>query len=220
MQLLNKAFTGGKTHKSRFHDEKGNLLDIEGLIYLPHCLLTTTLRLTFGYRPVMPWLGYRAIKHLENLLQPDWKMLEYGSGMSTVWFTQRVANVISIEDNKLWYDKVSLDLKKLGVNNVDYQFKSDNYSNLDQYPDSTFDFILIDGSQRGNCAASAVKKIKHGGYIYLDNSDKHFTDEGGDTRIAENILLNAVSKNSGTVQYFVDLIPTYLAVTQGMLVRL
>jgi hypothetical protein len=219
VQIVRKLFTGGRLHKSRFHDEKGNLLDLEGLLYLPHCLVTTTLRLAFGYRPSVPWLGYRAIKHLDNLLQPDWKMLEWGSGMSTLWFAQRVGTLISIEDYQPWYQKVRSTLSK--VDNVDYQLKANNqYWNLDQYPDNTFDFILIDGSQRGNCAKIAITKIKRGGYIYLDNSDKHSSVEGGDTRIAENILLDASQSRQGEVKYFVDLLPTYFCVTQGMLVRL
>jgi predicted O-methyltransferase YrrM len=220
VQIIRKIVTGGRCHKSRFHDEKGNLLDVAGFIYLPHCLVTTSLRLAFGYRPAIPWLGYRAIKHLKKLLQPDWKMLEWGSGMSTLWFAARVGNLVSIEDYKEWYDKVSLELEKRGSTNVDYRFKPDNYSSLDEFPDGTFDFILIDGSQRGNCAAAAINKIRTGGYIYLDNSDKHSSGEGGDTRIAENILLNAVREKQGEVQYFVDLLPTYLAVSQGMLVKL
>jgi hypothetical protein len=35
MQIINKIITGGKAHKSRFHDEKGNLLDWGGFVYLP-----------------------------------------------------------------------------------------------------------------------------------------------------------------------------------------
>ena len=65
-----------------------------------------------------------------------------------------------------------------------------------------------------------LKRSNGGGYIYLDNSDKHSTEEGGDTRIAEETLLKAVEENGGEVKYFVDLVPTYLAVNQGMLVKL
>jgi len=219
MQIINKIVTGGEAHKSRFHDEKGNLLDLGGFVYLPHCLATTTLRLTIGYRPVLPWLSYRAIEQLDKLLRPDQTMLEWGSGMSTLWFAQRVGHLTSIEDYQPWYEKVKLTLTS--INNVDYQFKTDDhYFNLDQYPNETFDFILIDGSQRGNCAKSAITKIKSGGYIYLDNSDKHSTEEGGDTRIAEETLLKAVRERSGEVKYFVDFVPTYLAVNQDMLVKL
>lgn len=104
-------------------------------------------------------------------------MLEWGSGMSTLWFAQRVQNLTSIEDYQPWYDKVKLTLDK--VQNVDYQLKTGNdYFTLDNYLDRTFDFILIDGSERGNCAKTAITKIKRGGYIYLDNSDKHSTSEG------------------------------------------
>jgi hypothetical protein len=220
MSLIQKILTGGQSHKSRFHDEKGNLLDMGGFAYLPHCLATTTLRLMFGHRPLTPWLGYRAIQRLERLLQADWKILEWGSGFSTIYFAQRVSNVVSIEDNQEWYKKVTLLLAKHKCTNVDYQFKSDRYANLDEYPDHKFDFILIDGSCRAGCAATAINKVRPGGYIYLDNSDKHSDIEGGDTRIAENLLLDTVMETSGKVQYFVDLVPSYLAVTQGMLVRL
>ena len=138
----------------------------EVLFIYPHCLASTVLRLTIGYRPVLPWLSYRAIEQLDKLLQPDWEMLEWGSGMSTLWFAQRVGHLTSIEDYQPWYEKVELTLTS--INNVDYQFKTDDsYFNLEQYPDETFDFILIDGSQRGNCAKSAVTKIKSGAYIYL-----------------------------------------------------
>jgi predicted O-methyltransferase YrrM len=219
VKIINKILTGGEAHKSRFHDEKGNLIDFGGFIYLPHCLITTIMRVGIGYRPVLPWLGYRAINFLDQLVQPDWNMLEFGSGMSTLWFAKRVHNITSIEDYQPWYDKVRSTLNKVG--NVDYQFKSGvDYFCLDNYPDESFDFILIDGSERGNCAKSALAKIKRGGYIYLDNSDKHSSKEGGDTRIAEDTLLRAVDEIGGEVTYFVDFIPTYLAVTQGMLVKL
>ncbi|MEB3192031.1 MAG: hypothetical protein VKL42_16945 [Snowella sp.] len=162
MSIINKVLTGGEAHKSRFHDEKGNFLDMGGFVYLPHCLVTTLLRVSIGYRPVLPWLGYRAIKYLEELLQPDWAMLEWGSGMSTLWFAQRVKSLTSIEDYQPWYDKVKSTINKAG--NVDYQFKpGSDYFSLDNYPDSSFDFILIDGSERGNCAEVAITKIKRGG---------------------------------------------------------
>jgi hypothetical protein len=219
MSIINKIINGGEAHKSRFHDEKSNLLDPGGFIYLPHCLDTTFLRVTVDYRPVLPWLGYRAIKCLDQLLQPDWTMLEWRSGMSTLWFAQRVKSLVSIEDYQPWYNKVKATLNQ--VKNIDYQFKTENdYFKLDNYPDQNFDFILIDGSERANCVKNAVKKIKRRWYIYLDNSDKHSTPVGGDTRIAEETLLKALRERGGKVKYYVDLVPTYLAVNQGMLIQL
>jgi len=79
--------------------------------------------------------------------------------------------------------------------------------------------ILIDGTERDKCAKSALAKVREGGYIYLDNTDK-VDNRSGDIRIAEETLLNAAKEKEGQVKYFVDLIPTYVAVTQGQLVNL
>jgi hypothetical protein len=103
MNTVKKILAGNQFTKSRLHDQKGNLIDLEGLLYLPHSLSTTILRLSVGRRPELPWLGYRAIRHLEGLLEPDWKVLEFGSGMSTLWFAKRCHTVVSIEDNEQWY---------------------------------------------------------------------------------------------------------------------
>jgi predicted O-methyltransferase YrrM len=219
--FMQKIVTGGTAHKSRFHDEKGNLIDLAGLIYLPHCILTTLLRISTGWRPTLPWLGYRAIRRLERLIQPDWKIVEFGSGMSTLWFSQRCSQVVSIENDKAWYDRMGEALRIRGVTNVEYKLKSvEQFSCLDEYPDHYFDFILIDGCERGKCASTALAKVKAGGYIYLDNSDKHSDGKSGDTRIAEDVLLQAARHKNSRLEYFVDFIPTYLAVTQGLLVAL
>jgi hypothetical protein len=220
MNTVKKILAGNQFTKSRLHDQKGNLIDLEGLLYLPHSLSTTILRLSVGRRPELPWLGYRAIRHLEGLLEPDWKVLEFGSGMSTLWFAKRCHTVVSIEDNEQWYLKVSEILEDNGATNVEYKLKSaKEYHILDECMDGYFDFTLIDGTQRDKCAKSALAKIREGGYIYLDNTDK-VDDRSGDIRIAEETLLNAAKEKEGQVKYFVDLIPTYVAVTQGMLVNL
>lgn len=43
---------------------------------------------------------------------------------------------------------------------------------IDDYPDRYFDFIVIDGRARNSCFLNAVKKIKIGGYIIWDNTDR------------------------------------------------
>lgn len=221
MEIVSKIFAGGKTHRSRFHDEKGNHIDLNGFKFLPHCLTTTFLRLSTGWRPALPWISYRAIRRLKQILSTSkTKMVEFGSGMSTVWFSKHCQEVVSIEDYEGWYQKVKGELSKRNIHNVEYKFKPSNqYPLLEEYPDNYFDFILVDGSQRANCVATALKKVKPKGYIYLDNSDKNPTEPDGDLRVAENLLLNAAQKAGGKVEYFVDFVPTYLAVTQGMLVQ-
>jgi len=48
-----------------------------------------------------------------------------------------------------------------------------NYINvLDQFEDESLDFILVDGRARKSCALRAGKKLKQGGLLVLDNSER------------------------------------------------
>lgn len=48
----------------------------------------------------------------------------------------------------------------------------DYVQSIDSYPDNFFDVILIDGRSRPSCCKHAVKKVKVGGYIILDNAER------------------------------------------------
>ena len=47
-------------------------------------------------------------------------------------------------------------------------------SEIDRYPDNTFDFVLVDGRVRPSCIQHSVAKIKSGGYLIVDNSDRNY----------------------------------------------
>lgn len=222
MTVIQKAISGGsKLRKTRFHDEKGNLIDFQGLLYAAKALATNLFRVLFGYRPHLPWISYRAIKEIECLIQKDWKAIEFGSGMSTLWIARRCGFLHSVEDNEQWYKKVTAILSQLSIGNTRYELRSkDVYSDLTEYNDHYFDFALIDGMNRADCVRTAVKKIKHGGWIYLDNSDKFADDPNSDIRIAETVLLQAVAERNGKAKYFVDFAPTQFFVSQGILAKL
>jgi len=54
----------------------------------------------------MPWLAKGAVDWLENNLTKDFKILEFGSGGSTLFFAERCKEVITIENNKKFYDLI------------------------------------------------------------------------------------------------------------------
>ncbi|PWT96526.1 MAG: hypothetical protein C5B52_15490 [Bacteroidetes bacterium] len=60
----------------------------------------------------------------------------------------------------------------------DENYKGRNFENyvkqIDQFPDSYFDIIMVDGRARPSCIAHATAKIKNGGYIIIDNSDREY----------------------------------------------
>jgi len=45
-------------------------------------------------------------------------------------------------------------------------------TSIQQFPDKSFDLVFIDGRARPSCIANALAKVRPGGYIMLDNSDR------------------------------------------------
>lgn len=218
---IEKLIAGDSLHKSRFHDEKGHRIDISGMRNLANCLFTTIGCLAFGYQPQVPWLGYRAIKRIGGILTNQSRVLEFGSGMSTIWLARQCVEVVSVESNEDWYLRVQKLLRLENVNKVDQKLlKGSEYFSLTDFPDKYFNFILIDGDYRDKCAHCSIKKVKHGGYIYLDNTDKSARDPNNEFGRAERMLINSALSCNGTFEYFVDFVPTYLRVTEGLLVQL
>src|SRR5688572_29636823 len=88
--LVSRIWSGAGISRSRLHDRKGHFLDLAGFIYLPHTLYTTAFTKLLGRRPELPWLGYRTIRWFDRNIRPDWHVLEFGSGMSSLWLARRL----------------------------------------------------------------------------------------------------------------------------------
>ncbi|MGB5978924.1 MAG: hypothetical protein WBG62_16030 [Cyclobacteriaceae bacterium] len=48
----------------------------------------------------------------------------------------------------------------------------DYYEQVLSYPDDHFDFILVDGRSRVECALNSLSKLKSGGVMALDNAER------------------------------------------------
>jgi hypothetical protein len=152
-----------------------------------------------------PWITFASIEFLENTLTKEMKVFEYGVGGSTAFFLKRVNEVISVEHDPEWLEKVSEKILENGYKHWkfylepptedelamqkspsdpysyvsdDENFRDKSFKNyvrtIDQYPDEYFDIILIDGRARPSCLLHSLQKIKSGGFIVLDNSDRHY----------------------------------------------
>jgi predicted O-methyltransferase YrrM len=129
----------------------------------------------------LPWLTPDSIKLLRGLIQKSDIGLEYGSGRSTAWLAKRCKFLTSYEDNKKWYAKVRFELDKLAIKNTEYFFKesltrpaknSDYVTTIYSFENDSLDFILIDGNHRGLLAREAIKKVKLGGLLIIDNIER------------------------------------------------
>lgn len=64
-----------------------------------------------------PWIAFAAIDFLKRILAEDMRVFEYGSGGSTLFFARRVKEVISVEHDKGWSEKVILVMEQRGYKN-------------------------------------------------------------------------------------------------------
>ena len=139
--------------------------------------------------PGLPWMTPDSIEFLKNVINDDFRVFEWGSGKSTKWYAAKSKQVISVEHNKEWYDKVQSELKAEGHNNIDYRYSYIETEDLDQKKaieanqipkyvaeietceDNSLDLVIIDGSFRHICVQKSLKKVKPGKYLCIDNSN-------------------------------------------------
>ena len=219
MTVLDKALGRDGLHRSRFHDEKGNRvplwqtyeLFIAGMLRLSQSLID---------RPYLPWIPLAVIGVIGQILNARSHVLEFGSGRSTIWYARRAGSVVSVENDLGWFRRVSELLERLRIVNVDYRHRTDAaYPDVNEFSDGSFDLIIVDGSNRARCIESAHSKLRSGGYLYLDNTDKDMTIPNGDMRQAEAALLELAARWSSAPRYYTGYPPSNFFPHQGMLVR-
>jgi len=128
------------------------------------------------WRKGEPYLAPSAVAYLEEVITPSSKVFEWGAGGSTIWLAKRVAKVVSIEHQLDWYKKLRVRLANEHIDNVDLEFISlafyPVYSQAILGYDFHFDLVLVDGRDRVECIRSAIPKVRPGGFLVLDNSDR------------------------------------------------
>ncbi|MFM6333679.1 MAG: hypothetical protein ACKPFI_12935, partial [Dolichospermum sp.] len=125
----------------------------------------------------IPWYTYPAIEFIENKIDSNFRVFEYGSGNSSLWWSERVSQVISIESDTNWFGYI----KENMPSNVELYLIEDDLeyaAAIHQYEDHLFDVIIVDGSNRNKCAEFAISKVKDQGFIIFDNTDDHRHAEG------------------------------------------
>ena len=98
----------------------------------------------------LPYFSYPAIEYIETLDMSRLKILEIGSGYSTIYFSKRAKKVISFECDPKWLRKVNNEIKKLDL---------EKKVNL-KYVDITKPFNESSPSFRKKTTEIYLKKIK------------------------------------------------------------
>jgi hypothetical protein len=132
-----------------------------------------------GHTPERPWIVPAAVGWLRRRIRSDWSVLELGAGRSTPWLARRAGCVVSLEDNEFWHGWTRERLDREGLANVELRLRP-----IEAFPgevecveDATFELVVLDFLEapavtRIDALKPAMKKVRHGGYLLLDDSDR------------------------------------------------
>lgn len=131
-------------------------------------------------------------------------VFEYGGGGSTMFFTSRAREVVTVEHNAEWFDTLQKECAErqrsnwegfhvsaepgapsnASISNPDHYISDDkdyqgmNFekyaSFIDRYPEEYFDIIVVDGRARPSCTKHAIPRLKKGGWLLIDNTDRNY----------------------------------------------
>lgn len=120
----------------------------------------------------IPWLNYPVISFLNDKLDKNIVVFEYGSGFSSIFFAKRVKRVISIEYDEKWHSTVQTLVPENGQ--VHYVPLNDEYpSSIGKImKNEKCNLILVDGRRRVECAIEAHKYLANDGVLIFDDSHR------------------------------------------------
>jgi predicted O-methyltransferase YrrM len=117
----------------------------------------------------IPWLHPVVIAYFESILQPDFEVLEHGSGGSTLWLAERVKSVLSVENEAEWMERVEAEAPE----NVRLMLWEKDI--LPKFSSKKCDLLFIDGepvTNRQLYLEAAEQLVKPGGWVVLDNANR------------------------------------------------
>ena len=157
--------------KSRFHDEKDNFVPFYEIVLLPVIIYQVAMKKLFHFYPSTPCIPYGARKALNSIINANMRLVEFGSGQSTLWYAKRCKEIISLETTDIWFQKVKRNLLKANCTNAKL-IRWDSKSISAKIKSPPPDLIIIDGLRRDICVEYAIEVATDSTWIYLDNTDK------------------------------------------------
>lgn len=132
--------------------------------------------------PDSPRFARGTVKALDRIDMRGWKCFEWGSGRSTFYFALRSGSIDSVEHSRTWYNIVTRELASRGILNAKVTLLEttegtdtpDYQNHILAFPDEDFDCVLVDGIRRNECISSCVRKLKPGGLLILDDSQRGY----------------------------------------------
>jgi len=117
-------------------------------------------------------MTYSAIRLLEDRLPASTSVLEWGAGASTLFFQDRVQQVVSVEHNGEWFEQLGSQVGAAVT--LKFAPTKDEYirPKFEEQEVSQFDLIVVDGIHRIECLEQAENLVSPRGVILLDDSTR------------------------------------------------
>jgi hypothetical protein len=116
----------------------------------------------------IPWYTYSCVDFLRDKDFSTCRVLEFGSGQSTLWWAGRSERVLTFEADEAWYQAVSKQMPdNVEIHHVPYDLAGVG----DIIGDRTFDVIIVDGLDRAEACRLAAPHLAERGALLLDNAE-------------------------------------------------
>lgn len=130
-----------------------------------------------SYKPVA-WVTYPFMHFIQPRLSRVTNIFEYGSGNSTLYYSNFVESVVGVEHDKGWFEEI----KSLMPKNVNLFYcdldTGGEYCKFSSSLGNKFDVIIVDGRDRVNCIKESWVNLSDGGVMVLDDSERDKYQEG------------------------------------------
>lgn len=132
-----------------------------------------------------PWWPYSAIDWVGAALPQHPRVFEFGGGGSTLWLEDQGAAVTVVEHDEHWHHQLAPLLgtgtrllfrpttASGAITSVAAPGYFDSYVNaIEEEADNSLDLVIVDGRARVECARQAKSKVKPGGLLLFDDTDR------------------------------------------------
>lgn len=178
-QLAVRAYGRGKYESAAFGFVIGHPREIRRLPMWLRQRDATTM----GLR--VPWWPYDAVAWVAASLPETARVFEYGGGGSTLWLEDHGATVTTVEHDENWLSRMSTQFESRATllfrppaacgaitSAATPGYFDDYVAAIDSQCDGSLDLVIVDGRARVECACRAMPKVKPGGLLLLDDTDR------------------------------------------------